>query len=111
MKQVTGKENYENFKEQYDWYWKPSNIDILASPELLIKTRYGLRSAVWFWISKRCMRAADSGISDRNIDAVTKIINRGELGHRNADGSFTPPKDGPADKRRKNVTSIYKIIS
>ena len=111
LKQLTGKTNYNDYTIQYKWYWKDTNSDFLAFPDLLTQAIFGIRSAIWFWISKSCMRAADKGAGDSNIDSVTAIVNRGELGHADANGIFTlVPGSAPAN-RREYVKSAFKILS
>ena len=80
MKQVTGRGNYRDFKKQYQNYWATGLQDFEGHPDLLVQAPYALRSAVWFWVSKGCMKMADGGMRDRDVDAVTGIVNHGELG-------------------------------
>jgi predicted chitinase len=111
LKQLTGKYNYNAFALDYDIYWEEGNQDFVADPDLLIQTKYGIRSAVWFWASNKCMKPADQGISDACIDAVTAIVNRGELGKPNSDGSFTLTSTTPAFDRRMYANSAFFIFS
>jgi predicted chitinase len=80
MKQVTWKENYRMFTKEYRTYWVTNPQDFLANPDFLIQMPYSLRSAVWFWVSKGCMKKADEGVRDSDVDAVTRIVNSGEVG-------------------------------
>ena len=111
LKQLTGKKNYRILTEQYKWFWNDANSNFLASPDLLTQAVYGIRSAIWFWISNACMRAADKGVSDRNIDSVTALVNSGELRHVNSDGSFTLIPGSPPANRRDYVKSSFRILS
>lgn len=52
---------------------------------------YALRSAVSFWVTKKCYVEADKGITDAAIDAVTKIVNSGEI-TLNQQGAYKDPK-------------------
>lgn len=111
IKQLTGRSNYNDFTKGYKSYWPDTLPDFLASPDLLIESVYGIRSAVWFWISNACMRSADRGSNDRDIDSVTAIVNKGELGRANADGSFTLAPGSKPAKRREYMKSSYRILS
>jgi predicted chitinase len=98
MKQVTGKGNYRSFKDQYKTYWAIDFQDFETNPDLLVRAPYALRSAIWFWASKGCMKKADEGILDRDVDAVTGIVNHGELG---------TPK---AEERRNFTKNAYDVL-
>ncbi|MGJ7581139.1 hypothetical protein ACSFA3_13230 [Variovorax sp. RHLX14] len=111
LKQLTGKYNYNAFAENYEVYWGEGKKVFVADPDLLVQTKYGIRSAVWFWASNGCMRSADRGTSDKCIDAVTAIVNKGELGKPNADGSFTLTSITPAFNRRAYVNYAFLIFS
>jgi predicted chitinase len=111
LKQVTGKENYGGFKDQYERYWESGRQNFVNLPDLLTQFPYSLRSAVWFWVSKGCMKPADTGIADANVDSVTAIVNRGELGQHNSDGSYTVSNDSPAIERRKFAKKAYEILN
>lgn len=80
MKQVTGKANYREFGADYPIYWAIGAQDFVSNPALLVEMPYALRSAVWFWTSKGCMKKADGGIRNQDIDAVTTIVNSNEVG-------------------------------
>lgn len=111
LKQVTGKYNYNAFAKDYDIYWQEEKQGFVADPDLLTQTKYGIRSAVWFWASNECMRPADRGTSDKCIDSVTAIVNRGELGKLNTDGSFALTSTTPALNRRAYANSAFLIFS
>jgi predicted chitinase len=72
---------------------------------LLESFPYTLRSAVWFWVANNCYAAADGGIEDTHIDAVTKIVNAGELVNHQK-GAY---KDrlNPVECRRKYTKLAY----
>lgn len=81
MKQLTGRSNYNSFNNGYkEYWWSVGTQDFLTSPDLLLQMPFALRSGVWFWASNKCMKEADKGISNDNIDAVTRIVNPGEVG-------------------------------
>lgn len=80
LKQLTGRGNYTIFTKEYQIYWAIDTQDCLASPELVMSFPYSVRSAVWFWVSQRCVRAADTGMGDVQVDAVSHIVNSGETG-------------------------------
>lgn len=111
LKQVTGKVNYGDFKDQYERYWDSGRQNFVNLPDLLTQFPYSLRSAVWFWAGKGCMKPADTGIADSNVDAVTAIVNRGELGQHNGDGSYNVSNDSPAINRRNYAKKAYEILN
>ena len=39
-----------------------------------------MRSAVWFWENRGCVHAADKGMENTQVDAVSQIVNSGETG-------------------------------
>lgn len=110
LKQLTGRGNYRLFRGSYSDYWAVDWRDFEASPDLLLEFPYSLRSAVWFWVANECMKPADQGISDNNVDRVTAKVNSGELGRRNADGTYSPARDSPALNRRKYAKDAHQIL-
>lgn len=110
LKQLTGRENYAKFSDQYKKYWGSGWRDFEASPDLLVDFPYSLRSAVWFWLANECMKPADQGIAENNVDRVTAKVNSGELGRRNADGTYSPARDSPALNRRKYAKDAHQIL-
>ena len=76
--QLTGRENYTAFSKTID-----SNI--LNHPEL-VSDKYPLQSAAWFF--NRAIKAADGGDSIEAVEAVTKIINGGEIGFQDRYNTF-----------------------
>lgn len=104
MKQLTGFNNYQSFDKGYSDYWSPK-VDFVKSPDLVAKFPYTLRSAVYFWLSSGCWRAADGGINDSAIDAVTRIVNSGEITNHKR-GKYKPHED-PVLLRRVYVRLAY----
>jgi len=70
--QLTGKHNYSLFNESVD-------DDVVESPEL-VKEKYPLLSAAWFWSSNGLNRLADGGSTDEVVTKVTKRVNGGTIG-------------------------------
>jgi predicted chitinase len=104
MKQLTGRFNYHTFTESYSHLWD-EGADFEAHPELLETMPYELRSAIWFWLTKKnhnhqhCYELADNGVSAMVVDSITAIVNPGELGH------------AEAIERRTNVTLAYGVFT
>ncbi len=71
---------------------------------------YALRSAVSFWVTKKCYVEADKGITDAAIDAVTKIVNSGEI-TLNQQGTYKDPKANPVLLRRQYVKLAYAALT
>lgn len=106
--QTTGRSNYREFTKAHPRYWEDT-VDFLANPELLEKMPYNLRSAVAFWLDKGCWKKADGGINDAAIDAVTQIINAGEV-RKHMAGKYKTDEN-PVLKRRKYVHLAYAALT
>lgn len=109
MKQTTGRGNYEALTKDYLRTWGET-IDFVAQPELVAKMPYALRSAVSFWVTNKCFVEADKGISDTAIDAVTKIVNSGEI-VLNQKGAYKDPNKNPVLLRRQYVKLAYAALT
>ena len=73
--QITGKFNFEEVQRRIDKYAPTSNIDIVNSND--IHTLEGaILAGLAFWMWKDIYKAADMGTSDKDVDGVTKIINK-----------------------------------
>lgn len=69
--QLTGKSNYSSFDKEVE-------EDILANPDL-VATKYPLKSAAWFFTSRKLDdKAIDD--SDKTIKTITLLINGGTIG-------------------------------
>lgn len=106
--QTTGRDNYDAFTKAHPKYWE-GKIDFLANPELVAQMPYTVRSAVAYWLANNCWGKADDGINDAAIDAVTKIINSGEVKKHNA-GKYAANED-PVLMRRKYVYLAYAAFT
>ena len=67
--QVTGRDNYTNCG-------RALGMDLIATPELLERTKPATNSALWFWNSRNINRFAD----DNDIRGMTFVINGGYNG-------------------------------
>lgn len=107
--QTTGRFNYDAFTKAYPEYWdgKP---DFVAQPDLVAQMPYTLRSAVSFWLGNECWKKADGGMNDAAIDAVTQLINAGEVKKHNA-GQYNAPKNNPVLLRRQYVYLAYAAFT
>ena len=115
LKQLTGKANYRTFTTDYQKYWGQVR-DFLNRPELVQQMPDMVRSAVWFWLKKECWKQADKdagkgAVSDEVIDAITKIINAGEI-RKHLEGKY-PNDEGknPVLKRRSNVKLAFRYFT
>ncbi|WP_157662687.1 hypothetical protein [Sulfuriferula sp. AH1] len=106
MKQTTGRDNYQKFKEKHKELWG-EDVDFIAHPDKVSEMPYAIRSAVVFWVYKHCWQAADAGMNDAAIDAVTHIVNSGELAAYNKH----PTTDSPVLNRRKFAKLAYAAFS
>lgn len=78
LKQLTGRRNYKTLGDNHKTIWGES-IDFTTNPNLVGQLPYSVRSAVIFWLNNKCWEAADKGLSDAQIDGVTRIVNSGEM--------------------------------
>lgn len=106
MKQTTGRRNYLDFKNKHKELWG-EDVDFVAHPDKVSEMPYAIRSAVVFWVYQLCWQAADGGINDAAIDAVTHIVNSGELAAYNKH----PTTDSPILNRRKYTKLAYAAFS
>lgn len=109
MKQTTGRGNYESFTKKYPTLWG-EKVDFTVQPDLLLKMPYALRSAIFFWVDNECYTQADNGITDAAIDAVTKIVNSGEIAMYQH-GAYNDPKANPVLLRRQYVKLAYAALT
>lgn len=109
MKQLTGRLNYRAFSNSHRSMWG-ENLDFEQEPDLVAGMPYAIRSAVFFWVENRCWRAADSGISEAAIDAVTKIVNSGEI-RKHAKGKYPKDSENPVLLRRNYVKLAYAAFT
>lgn len=107
--QTTGRNNYRDFTNDYPKLWG-EKIDFLAQPDLIAKMPYTLRSAVSYWVGNNCFIEADKGITDAAIDAVTKIINSGEI-KKHLSGAYKKPGENPVLLRRQYVKLAYAAFT
>ena len=73
--QITFKEDYEKFSNQYNKYWVDSGENFLTNPEKLKEFPYTVRSAVWYWINRKLYEKADAGNNNAAVDSITAVIN------------------------------------
>jgi predicted chitinase len=106
MKQTTGRANYQQFGKKHKELWG-EDINFVANPDKVSEMPYAIRSAVVFWVYQHCWQAADGGINDAAIDAVTHIVNPGELAAYNKH----PTADSPVLNRRKYTKLAYAAFS
>jgi len=107
--QTTGRYNYGYLTNDYPKLWG-EKIDFLAQPDLIAKMPYTLRSAVSYWVGNNCFIEADKGITDAAIDAVTKIINSGEI-KKHLSGAYNQPGENPVLLRRQYVKLAYAAFT
>lgn len=69
LKQLTGRANYKRCGDALA-------LDLIGSPDLLLKPINAAFSAAWFWDSNGLNKVADAG----DVQAMTRIINGGAMG-------------------------------
>ncbi|RIA35180.1 putative chitinase [Ectopseudomonas oleovorans] len=93
--QLTWKENYKEVERLLKAKIPNENINIVANPDQVLETKYGLLSALGFWEWKRLN--AKSGSSTTHTNEITKVVNL----HTSTESY---------EKRRNNFEFIYEIL-
>ncbi|WP_353668592.1 hypothetical protein [Marinomonas sp. THO17] len=75
LKQLTGKDNYQDITDWYNDLWPDEQMDFVATPEKLLEIKYAVRSGALFWLKKKMWDKADEGDAGIIVDKVTEIIN------------------------------------
>ena len=70
--QLTGKNNYSLFNNFVD-------EDLVKEPDL-VKTKYPLLSAAWFWDTNKLNSLADTGDTEEVVTQITRRVNGGTHG-------------------------------
>ncbi|MHA6491897.1 hypothetical protein ACX0MV_01465 [Pseudomonas borbori] len=91
--QLTWKENYKAVETLLKAKVPNENINIVANPDQVLETKYGLLTALGFWEWQKLN--AKSGPSTTNTDQITKIVNLHTKSY---------------DKRKENFEFIYGIL-
>lgn len=91
--QLTWKENYKAVERLLKTKIPNENIDIVANPNQVLETKYGLLTALGFWEWQSLN--AKSGTSTTHTDEITKVVNLHTKSY---------------DKRKENFESIYGIL-
>jgi len=73
---LTGRENYRNFTAGHQAIWGGS-VDFEAEPDKVAEPVYAVRSALWYWVSRRCYTNADAGMTRTVSEQITDLINQG----------------------------------
>ena len=77
LKHLTARANYEAFTTYHKEFWNET-VDFVDAPDLLHENyKYAVRSGVYFWLKNALFLRADEGDARENVDAVTRVINRG----------------------------------
>ena len=79
LKQLTGRANYKDFSQKHKDIWG-EDTDFEANPDLLLKPKYAVRSALYYWVNNSLYTLADSGAADTTTDSITERINPGARG-------------------------------
>ncbi|WP_428739447.1 glycoside hydrolase family 19 protein [Sulfurimonas sp.] len=89
--QITGKHNYEEVQKRIKKYAPETTINILEND---IHTLEGaILAGLGFWIWKDLYRYADAGISHKDIDNITRSINRYTHSYKERKQHFDKIKD------------------
>ncbi len=91
--QLTWKENYKSVERLLKAKIPDENIDIVANPNQVLETKYGLLTALGFWEWQNLN--AKSGNSTTHTDKITQVVNYHTKSY---------------DKRKENFEFIYGIL-
>ena len=91
--QLTWKENYKSVERLLKAKIPNENIDIVANPNQVLETKYGLLTALGFWEWQSLN--GKSGNSTTHTDEITKVVNFHTKSY---------------DKRKENFEFIYGIL-
>ncbi|MFB9134112.1 glycoside hydrolase family 19 protein [Vibrio olivae] len=100
MKQLTGRSNYQEFKNWLDEKWPDNNYNIMNDPdEITTNPELSVRSAIFFWLNKKnsdgeyLYDIADD--HDLNtVNKITEVVNYHTSSY---------------DARRKNFSNLWRI--
>ena len=53
--QITGKANYQGFRDDYKKIWGNTPPDFLENPDIVAEFPFHTRSALWFWVKRDCI--------------------------------------------------------
>ena len=73
--QITGKDNYAEVQRRIDKYAPTSNIDIIMYPKDIHTLEGSILAGLGFWLWKDLYKIADKGISEVDVDNITRVIN------------------------------------
>jgi predicted chitinase len=85
--QITGYEKYSGYMRDYGEHWSGEVPDMINGPESINMMPHGIRSALWFWITKKPY-TADKGLGLIDVRGVTYIVNGGYTGLREREKAF-----------------------
>ncbi|MDY7578874.1 hypothetical protein RGU70_11140 [Herbaspirillum sp. RTI4] len=87
--QLTGKNNYTKFENEYQNYWGTPSPNFIKNPGEIKNFPYDVRSAVWYWASNSIQTIADEGSSEDVVEKVTFKINIGKANLKERKSNFT----------------------
>lgn len=73
--QVTGRDNYAANTQRYRTIYPDKTTDFVATPDLLERFPFSLRSAVCYWLINGLDKKAALGSSGDDVDRITRVIN------------------------------------
>lgn len=76
LKQLTGKNNYQDLTNMYSTIWSDEKVDFVKNPKLIEQQKYVVRSAIRFWLKYELYEIADKGTTGAQVDAITKVFNK-----------------------------------
>ena len=91
--QITGKHNYQEVQRRIDKYAPTSNIDIIMYPKDIHTLEGSVLAGLGFWLWKDLYKIADKGISEVDVDNITRVINLHTESYLNRRQHFIKIKD------------------
>lgn len=78
--QITGYEKYNGFMTEYSQYFSGNAPDLVNSPNIVNQTPYAIRSAIWFWVTRKGYEIADKKNGKEDVKELTLRVNGGYNG-------------------------------
>jgi predicted chitinase len=89
LKQLTGRGNYRDFRDNYRAYFEESGQDFETNPDIVMRDpKEAVRSAVYYWLKNKLYDMADEGATDAVVRKITIKVNGGETGLQDRKDAF-----------------------
>lgn len=76
--QITGKGNYQGFRDDYKKIWGNTPPDFLENPDIVGEFPFHTRSALWFWVKRDCIDYAAIDRIGETFTTPPRIVKKKE---------------------------------